>query len=109
MRIHLKSIILTRGVGAQKTDLKVERKKCNHLSLATRRSTHQDAVDVSAAPHPSHQGSNTANIPVTKHNIRAVAINLLNSFARFHKELTSLKCKIFSNSNFLPLLTFMEF
>ena len=87
-------------------DLRVQRKKCNHLSLVTKKNFHRDAVVVSTALLSNLQESRITNHQVVKLNTRAVMINLLSLCAKYHKELKSLKCKkIFSNSNFLLLLT----
>ena len=108
MKTRHKNITHIKEVEAQKMDLRVQRKKCNHLSLATKKNFHRDVVVVSTTLLRNLQESRITSHLVIKLNTRAVMINLLNLYAKYHKVLISPKCKkIFSNSNFLLLLTYI--
>ena len=105
MKTQTKNITLIKEVEAQKTVLKVLRKKCNHLNLATKKNIHLD-VAVSTTLYHSQQETRIISLRITKLSTIVAVINSLSSYVKYHRVIASLKCKkIFSNSNFLPLLT----
>ena len=105
MKTQTKNITLIKEVVAQKMVLKVLRKKCNHLNLETKKNTLLDVVESTTLYH-SPQESRITSPRITKLSTIVAVTNSLSSYAKYHRVLTSPKCKkIFSNSNFLPLLT----